>query len=234
MPACYQSGAIDEMEQGFRHKHRNKARATFWAGTVALLGALNAQALGPLDGEAGIQWWNTQYAGSLWEGDLDVGSISLHGESWWNKSWGVRGALYNADLDQGDGLRDEQRFSLDIKRRLISPTDNTFFAAGVGWENIRLDTGDSSNGIRLSLDGRVGLAGIVSLYGRAAWLPALSDAGRFSGMSGRELETGVVLDPLPFISLRAGYRSFNLDYEGSNGDGYSRANGVILGAGIHW
>ncbi len=167
------------------------------------------------------------------DGDLDVGSFSARAEAWWSDSWGLKGAYYNADLEQGD-LQDRRRFSLDLKRRLISPTENTFLAAGVGWENIQMETGGSSSGLRLSLDGRVGLVGIVSLYGQAAWMPSLGDADGFVDMSGMEFETGVVLDPLPFLSIRAGFRQFDLDYSSGGDPGSTRASGIILGTGFHW
>lgn len=194
---------------------------------------LDSDALGPLDGEVGVEWWNSQYAGSVLDGDLDVGSFSLRAESWLSDSWGLKGAYYNSDIEQGS-LQNEGRFSLDLKRRLISPTDNTFLAAGIGWENIQLATGGNSNGLRLSLDGRVGLLGMVSFYGQAAWMPALSDADSFSELSGTEFETGLVLDPLPFLSIRAGFRQFDLDYNSGLGNGSSRTNGLILGTGFHW
>ncbi len=200
---------------------------------VAGLSMSSVWAAGPLDGSVGIEWWNTQYSGSLLDGDLDAGSFSARAETWWGDSWGLKGAFYSADLEQGN-LQDQQRFSLDLKRRLISPTENTFLAAGIGWENIQMEAGGSSSGLRLSLDGRVGLVGMVSLYGQAAWMPSLGDTNGFSDISGMEFETGVVLDPLPFLSIRAGFRQFDLDYNSGGDSGATRASGVILGTGFHW
>lgn len=206
-----------------------------WVLLLLAAGAFSpaAKALGPLDGEVGIEWWNTQYAGSVLDGDLDVGSFSLRAESWLSKSWGLKGAYYSSDIEQGN-LQDQQRISLDLKRRLISPTENTFVAVGIGWENIQLATGGSSSGMRLSLDGRIGIGGILSVYGQAAWMPSLGDANGFSDLSGTEFETGLVLDPLPFLSIRAGFRQFDLDYTSGAGDGSSKTNGIILGTGFHW
>lgn len=193
-----------------------------------------SHALGPLDGEITIDWWNDELSGDPFDETLDVGTFSLRAESWWDSKWGIRGELNLSDIEN-DQFEDRRRYKLDLKRRLISPTDNTFLAAGLGWENLTLETGEDSQGIRLSLEGRVGLIGIASLYGESIWLPSLDDTNEYNDLSGLEFETGIVFNPLPFISIRAGYRQFKLDYSLSSGsDGNSTSKGFLIGTGIHW
>ena len=133
-----------------------------------------------------------------------------------------------------EGDNDRRRYNVDVKRRLFSATDNTFFAAGMGWERLRLDNGQSSQGIRLSLEGHIGVAGIARVYGESIWLPSLEDADGYEDLSGMEFETGVVFDPLPFISIRAGYRRLKLDYSFAGSDADNTSQGILIGTGIHW
>ena len=200
-----------------------------------LLLCMPSHAAGPFDGEITIDWWANELSGDPFDGSLDVGTLSLRAEGWWDQKWGVRGGFNLSDIET-EGLEDRRRFKLDVKRRLISPTDNTFLAAGMGWERLRLENGESSQGVRLSLEGRVGLGGVATLYGESIWLPGLDNTDSYSDVSGVEFETGVVFDPLPFLSIRAGYRKFKLDYSltGGGSDGDSSSQGVLLGAGIHW
>ncbi|MEA3291983.1 MAG: hypothetical protein U9Q71_06765 [Pseudomonadota bacterium] len=205
------------------------------AAMLALCLSGTAMALGPVDGEVGLQWWNTQFDADILDGELDVGTWSGFGELWLDQKWGLRGAFYQSDLEHED-LDNEQRFNIDLKRRLLSPTDNTFLALGAGWESIDLSSGGRSDGVRLVLEGRVGLAGFVYLYGQNAWIPWLSESDGLSDLSGNEFEVGIGFEPLPFLSLRAGYRDFRLDYDYDTRDGSesSRSKGLLLGAGVHW
>lgn len=194
-----------------------------------------AAALGPVDGEAGLQWWNTQFDSDIFEGELDVGTLSLFGDLWLDRKWGLGAAWYQADLENEE-LEDERRFHLDLKRRLFSPTDNTYLAVGAGWERIDLSGGGDSNGIRLVLEGRVGIGGFAYLYGLGAWLPWLSEPAGYTDLNGSEMEAGIGFEPLPFLSLRAGYRNFQLDYDAgeTGGSGASESRGFLVGAGVHW
>ena len=194
-----------------------------------------SHALGPLDGEATIDWWSNELSGNPFKGTLDAGTISFRAEGWWDQRWGIKGGIDLTDIDaDADELEDPERYHIDLKRRLFSPTDNTFFAAGVGWENLGLESGETSNGIRLSLEGRFGFAGFATFYGESIWMPRLSSVNGLEGLSGVEFETGVVFDPLPFWSIRAGYRRFELDFDLDSGKGESTSQGIVLGTGLHW
>jgi len=202
---------------------------------ASLASAQPASALGLFDGEVGAEWWNTQFDIDLADDQFDVGTYGLHAEGWWDQKYGAKAAWFKSDLETEDFANDS-RFNLDFKRRLFSPTDNSYIAAGIGWQNLSLTSGDTSNGARLLFEGSAGLAGVVSLYGQAAWLPWLSDADHFTDLSGSEWEVGLKVDPMPFLTLTGGYRQFRLDYgdERINEDGSSTSDGIFLGLGIHW
>lgn len=206
------------------------------AGFLALAwGSAPAWSLGLFDGELGVDWWNTQFDFDTEEGNYDAGSLSAHAGGWWDLDWGVMGNYYRADLEDQD-ISNQSRYNLNLKRRLFSPTDNTYIAAGLGWEHMDLVNGDNSNGARLSLEGSAGLLGFMSLYAQATWLPWLSDASTFTGLSGNEWEVGLKFEPAPFLTLSGGYRRFRLDYdeEAFSEPGSSTADGVFLGLGVHW
>jgi len=194
-----------------------------------------AFALGLFDGEVGLEWWNTQFDIAQEDDSFDVGTYGIHAEGWWDQDFGLRAAWFDSDLETQE-LSNDRRFNLDFKRRIFSPTDNSYLAAGIGWQNLSLTSGDSSNGARLLFEGSAGLVGVVSLYGQATWLPWLNDADHFTDLSGSEWEIGLKVDPMPFLTFSGGYRRFRLDYtdEQINDEGSSTSDGVFLGLGIHW
>ncbi len=195
----------------------------------------NAKALGSIDDEVGLAWWNNDFSASLSDDEFDAGAIAGHAELWLTNRWGLRGALYESDR-KDVGLGSGKHFSIDVKSRLFSATDNTFFAVGFGWEDIELDNGAGTNGPRFLLEGRVSILGAVSIYGLSAWIPKLDNAASRTDMAAQEIEAGVVFDPFPSFSVRAGYRSFSLDFDDEVDGNNQRAEskGFLLGAGFHW
>ena len=155
-------------------------------------------------------------------------------KTWIGDKWGVRGSWFDSDLE-GEAFSDQSRLSLVLRRRLISVSDNNFIAVGGGFEHIELENGDSSDGLRVSLEGRFGLPGSVFLFGRAAWIPILEDAGNFEDVSATEVDAGIHITPIPFVSLRLGYLKYELDYDDvSSQSTGSKTSGFYLGAGFHW
>lgn len=192
-------------------------------------------AAGSLDGEAPIEWWNAEFKGTLVNGSLAAGTVNFQTQAWWDQKWGIEGGIKLFETGTGNGqLENQQRTHLDLKRRLFSPTDNSYITAGLGWENIDLESGDHTSGVRLSLRGQISLVGIASLYGQSTWLPALQETSSFTNVSGTEFETGIVIEPFPFISLKVAYRRFKLDYDFSGSTQGTSSSGFILGTGIHW
>jgi len=191
----------------------------------------SAYALGPLDGEVGLDWWSAENDG--WDDSFDTDTINGFAEVWWDNKWGVKGQRYSSDLEDV-GYEESEHLSIDLKRRFFSLTDNSFFAVGAGWEEIDLDDAGSSSGFRITAEGRFGLGGTVYLYGMTSWLPELQDAGARSDLEGQAFEAGVNFDPAPFVSLRLGFRRFKLNYNDATGGGSTESDGFIFGAGVHW
>jgi len=130
---------------------------------------------------------------------------------------------------------DEQTF-FDFKYRLLSATDSTFLALGLGWEQNRFGAEGSGSGPRIMAEGRLGMLGFLKLYTEVGWAPSLGDVGARQDISSIAAEAGLVLDPFPFFDVRLGWRYQISDYTGVlTGSDVSEASyGVIMGAGFHW
>ena len=211
--------------------------------------ATPALALGPVDGEVGALWWANEYDA---EGlSADAGVPGFNAELWWQSKFGVRAQLLG-DID--DNASSADYATLDVMWKAFSPSENNFIALGLGWQDMDFstldsalrDTGDTS-GMRIALEGRVGIVGMVYAYGQAAYLPSMDDAtgslptpDTYDDMDGLEFELGLSWKPAPFISLRGGYRESRLDYTrvpsggGSETDESSESSGYLLGAGFHF
>ena len=206
--------------------------AAFLMSNVLSVPALWAASL--LDGELGLTQWSNDVRVDVSEGETESATLSGDAEVWWNDKWGLKGTLYQSDLDEAD-FQGTDQFSIDVKRRIFFPTDSSFLAVGLGWEDLDLDDGQSSSGARFVLEGRVGVLGGLHLYGQTAWFPSLTDTGSRSDLTGNEYEAGLSYDPFPFMSLRAGYRHFRLDFDDDNGTGaFSETSGFVFGAGFRW
>ena len=198
------------------------------------LSSTTAHALGPIDGDIGIGVWSNDFDADLSDTSLDVGTTVLHGELWLANQWGLRGAVFDADLE-GDPANSESRTQFEVRRRFLSAGDNNFFAMGIGLEDIDFENGSSASGLRLGAEARLGILGPVYFYGRVAIMPDLGDAGSLRDVSGEELEAGVHVTPFPFLSLKFGYLVLNLDYETAGGTSVSAdSSGLLFSVGFHW
>ena len=139
--------------------------------------------------------------------------------------------------------------ALDVMWKPFSPTENSFIAVGLGWQEMDFTalsfSGDTS-GLRVAVEGRVGIVGMVYAYGQAAYLPSMDDASNsslttvtYNDMNGLEYELGISWKPAPFISVRGGYRENQLDYtrvenSGDETDESSESSGFLFGVGFHF
>lgn len=186
-----------------------------------------------VDGEAGIVWWANDVDIDISDAEADGGALGFHGSLWFDSGWGLKGAQYHSDL--GDIGEDDGRYlGVDVAYKVLSLSENGFLALAAGWEDIDLGTGISTAGPRLGFEGRVGILGLVYGYAEAAWFPELDDSAAFNNLSGNEWELGVGVDVFPFVRVRAGYRRFDLDFEGTQGSDSATASGLLLGGGVHW
>ena len=210
-------------------------RTLFAFAFIQCVSITHALALGPVDGEIGIAWWANDFEADLSEGDIDAGSLFIHGEGWLGNKWGIRGAWYDSDLE-GETFSDQTRANIEIRRRLLSLSDNNFIALGAGIERIDLQDGSDSSGLRLSAEGRFGIPGPVFFYGKLSLVPVLQDAGNFDDISAREVDIGMHITPFPFLSVRFGYLEYELDFDDRSvgRSGGSNTSGFYLGGGFHW
>lgn len=219
-------------------------RRIVWIALLSSMVAVPALALGPVDGEIGALWWANEYET---EGvSEDAGVPGFKAELWWQKV-GVRAQLLG-DVDDTDSSTDYT--AVDVMWKAFAPSENNFIAVGLGWQDMgftakdaQLNTfsGDTA-GMRVALEGRVGIVGMVYAYGQAAYLPDMDSAtirqDEFNDVDGLEFEVGVSWKPAPFISVRGGYRQNTLDYKrvsgGVESSESSDSTGFLLGVGFHF
>jgi opacity protein-like surface antigen len=220
------------------------------ASLVFASSATSVQAAGPIDGEIGAIYWNSEFDSSgVAALASDSGSPGFRAQLWLFNKYGVKAGMYRTDLDDFGSIETSNYTSVDVMWRPLSPTQNNYLAVGLGWQEMDLHTiglqGDTS-GVRLNVDGRVGLGKIIFAYGEASYLPKLSDAaastpgfGQFESMSGYEYELGVSVKPFPFIQVRAGYRMHSVDFDqigldpllgfGAQMKGTAESSGILAG-----
>jgi len=156
-------------------------------------------------------------------------------QDWINEKWTGQSSFFQQNkLDSG--LNDANQWTLDIKRRLLSATENTYLSMGLGWNDIKMTEGESTSGMRFVAEGRVGIYGPAYLFGQAAVSPWMTDAGNNIAPFGKELDLGLAVNPLPSMSFKAGYRSYWLDSSdlSSEATSTSKTDGFYIGGGFHW
>ena len=179
---------------------------------------------------------------------LDLSSFSLSEKNWsatgntlkftagmQNKLWlGQSRRTLRPFLQPG--TTNANQISVDIKRQFFSRAANTYLAMGLGWDDIGLSNDDSTHGMRLVAEGRVGVYGPAYIFGQAALAPWMSDTASFIDPFGKEIELGVGFQPLPTMSFKAGYRSYWLDLMNLENDALQRnqSDGFYIGGGLNW
>jgi len=222
----------------------------FSAALLVLVAGATAEAAGPVDGEIGAVWWNSEFdsTGATAMTD-DAGAPGYRASLWLFNRYGIKAGMYEANLDPGVAPASDYT-SIDFMWRAFSPTQNNYVAVGLGWQQMDLlsiGIDGSTSGARINVEGRVGLGKIVFAYGEGSYLPSLDDAsaldpmyGQFQDMSGMEYEVGISVKPAPFMNIRAGYRAHSVDFMqtgldpllglGPDMDGSAESNGLLLGA----
>lgn len=186
-----------------------------------------------VDGSFYLAWWSNNFSANALDASFDAGTVGADAEAWWGHKWGLQGSLYKSDVLESNSREGPDFLSIDVKRRLISPTRNNFLALGLGWQSVELGQGADTQGYRFLMQGGLGLTPVLSLYGHVAWLPGMVASDELEDPRGLEFEAGIAIKPFPFLSFRAGYRQFRLDYESIEGeDETSKSTGVIVGAGL--
>lgn len=228
-----------------------KSRTFGVVAAAALLFFLSApaMALGPIDGEVGAIWWANSFDSNGGSSAIseDSGAPGLRAEIWFVNKVGVRAQSYSADLDDV-GAESSDYTSVDVMWKFFAPTENNFIAAGAGWQEMDLESiglADGTSGARLSVETRIGLAGLLYAYGQGSYFPELDDAdamssgdGRFTEIDGLEYEAGLFWKMFPFVNMRAGYRATEIDFTRVNTlasfSGTAKTDGFFAGVGIHF
>lgn len=188
-------------------------------------------------------WTNTlTTTPSLSSGALSFGSSLANiyqfdvAQSWLRDSkWQGQSSLYTTkSLDVG--VVDSSQWSVDITRRLLTVKKNTYLALGLGLNDVATTAGEKSFGMRFVASGRVGVYGPAYIFGQASLSPWMTNVGQLVNPFGKEIELGLAVDPLPFMSLRAGYRGYWLDSTESLTDPglRSQTDGFFIGGGLRW
>ncbi len=189
------------------------------ASVICLSLAAPALAAGPIDGEVAAVWWANDFEtkSEAGVGSTDGGAAGLRAQLWFKNKYGLKAMQYGSDPSDSDGA---DYTSVDVMWRPLSPTENNFVAVGVGWQEMEIDgLQNTTSGMRLSLEGRIAVVGMVYAYGNAAYLPSLEDSpaedsafGDFEDLESYEYEFGVAWNASPFVNVHAGYRVSTLEF----------------------
>lgn len=181
--------------------------------------------------------WSNNIGPDVLDISFDTRALEARPKVWWHR-WGLEASYFESDAIDDDSEQGLDFLGVDVRRRLFSTTQKSFVALGIGWTNIALDDlgeNDDTQGPRLSLESRLGVAPLLHLYGHSAWYPGLADTTRIKQTNGFEVEAGLTVKPIPHLSFRAGYRELRLDFKSLQGaNESSKSQGVVLGAGFHW
>jgi hypothetical protein len=205
------------------------------AAALCMLAPTSALALGPVDVEVKAVYWQAEVNSDGTKADLDGPGIEA---SVWllNKKLGITGALYQTE---GSGLAeglDVDFTSLDVKWRLLNPTEHNYLAVGLGYQQNDFDTFISvdTSGVRILVEGNFGIVGILQGYGRYVYLPSLDDNVLFTDADATEFEAGVELK-FGLLSIHGGYRAHNITFsDGGSGSVDFDTDGFVAGVGVQF
>lgn len=153
----------------------------------------------------------------------------------WTKNWGVSTKLLQNDNDEVFGLpADSQFFNFDVKRRVLGTQSKSNVQLGLGWQELDIDSQLDASGPKLSLSGRYNFFKSFQVYGETAYFPELDDAIQNSDLTAFEFEAGLLYQPLPSWSFKAGYRVFSLDLDDAELEELGSTSGFLLGSDLSW
>jgi hypothetical protein len=194
-------------------------RTLAFCGLLGLTFGAPLFAAGPIDGEVSAVWWANDFETKSQTATTseDAGAPGLRAELWMLERYGVRACQYGSDPSGSDGA---DYTSVDVMWRAFSPTENNFVALGLGWQQMDIDgLADETSGMRVALEGRVGLMDMLYAYGHGSYLPSLDDVdavdptfGRYRDLDAYEYELGVAWNAAPFVNVHAGYRVNNVSF----------------------
>ncbi len=191
--------------------------------TLGCVLAAPALALGPVDGEVSALWWDNEWTttdGAV-TSTADAAAPGYRATLWLRNKYGFRAEQFGSEPDTA-GASGTDYTSLDVMWRAFAPTETSFVAVGLGWQ--QMDLGDlgpdaDTSGVRLSVETRLGITKRLAVLGTGAYFPSLDDAatsggfGSLEDLDGYQAEFGVAWQVAPAVSLATGYRLNSLDYK---------------------
>lgn len=199
---------------------------------VSILGTAQAQDDEALDVRPSLMWLSGDTNVSVFD-DSEYDSFLGKGE-YWSDNWGLTANLLQNDDNDVFGLpKDSEYFNLDVKRR-FGNLDKSNFELGLGWQQLNIESQLEASGPKLSLSGRLNLKNSLQLYGLTSYFPELEDDLQNNNATAYEVEAGVLYQPLPSVSLKAGYRVFSLDLEDPQIEELGSSSGFLLGTDWSW
>lgn len=153
----------------------------------------------------------------------------------WTKNWGVSTKLLQNDNDDVFGVpADSQYFNFDVKRRVLGTQNKSNLQLGLGWQELDIDSQLDASGPKVSLSGRYNFFKSFQVYGETAYFPELDDDIQNSELKAYEFEAGLLYQPLPSWSFKAGYRIFSLDLDDAELQELGSSSGFLLGSDLSW
>ncbi len=202
-----------------------------------LLVSSSAMALGPVDVEARVMYWKGD--ASIDEGSADMDGYGAEFDLWFTNKLGVTANFWSVEgKDMLQGF-EKDYMSLDVKWRLLSPTEHNYLAVGVGYQDTDVGTPFGTfdtPGFRLVVEGNVGLVGILQGYGTLAYMPILDQLDdEFDDGSGMEYEFGVQIK-FAVVGIYAGYRMHDMEFDFTDGPGSVslKDDGFVAGVGFEF
>ncbi len=187
----------------------------------------------PLDTKPNLMWLSDDVNVSVF-GDGEYDSFLGKSEIWADK-WGVSAKLLQNDNDDVFGLpEDSKYFNLDVKRRLFGDQDKSNLELGLGWQELNIDSQLDASGPKVSVSGRYNIFDSFQVYGLTSYFPELEDNVQETEVTAYEIEAGLLYQPLPSLSLKAGYRVFSLDLEDPVIEELGSSSGFLLGTDLSW
>jgi len=185
-----------------------------------------------LDSKPSLMWLST---------DVNVSSFTdsrynsfLSGGEFWSNKWGVSASLLQNDSNDVFGLpQDSEYLNLDVKRR-FGGLDKSNLQLGLGWQELNIDEQLEASGPKLSLSGRLNIIDNFKVYGATSYFPELDDSLNNNDAKAYEIEAGLLYQPIPSVSLKAGYRVFELDLEDPVIEDIGSSSGFLFGTDFSW
>lgn len=209
-------------------------------GTLIIFFSASVAAEDPFASKPNILWWSDDFSLTAQDSSNQYDSFISQTDVW-NNDWGFSGKLLQND-DDLFGIPDNSAYlNIDVKRRFLGNSNN-FLAVGLGWQDIDIESRDADSrlevsGPKLSLEGQFNLFRSMKLYGQTAWFPEMDSTYQEEPASGYEFEAGVMVSPLPALSLKAGFRHFELKYDtdtDNSSDSIGSTSGFLLGSDFSW